>query len=110
MNYLINPLKRLFDFKGRANRKEFWLFMCWYIALYYLYCRLLFRGITFAAFSAHTPLARYRDERLVATFAICTLLGRACAVYLYATPRDRGGKPLWGTTPLKKGGLQAAFF
>ena len=33
MNYLINPLKRLFDFKGRANRKEFWLFMCWYIAL-----------------------------------------------------------------------------
>lgn len=33
MKYLINPLKRLFDFTGRANRKEFWLFMCWYIAL-----------------------------------------------------------------------------
>ena len=33
MKYLINPLKRLFDFKGRANRKEFWLFMCWYIVL-----------------------------------------------------------------------------
>ncbi len=33
MKYLINPLKRLFDFTGRANRKEFWLFMCWYIVL-----------------------------------------------------------------------------
>ena len=33
MKYLINPLKRLFDFKGRANRKEFWLFVCWFIVL-----------------------------------------------------------------------------
>lgn len=29
MSYLINPLKRLFDFQGRATRKEFWLFILW---------------------------------------------------------------------------------
>ena len=31
MSYLINPLKRLFDFQGRATRKEFWLFMLWLV-------------------------------------------------------------------------------
>lgn len=33
MRYLINPLKRLFDFQGRATRKEFWLFMLWLLVL-----------------------------------------------------------------------------
>lgn len=33
MSYLINPLKRLFDFQGRATRKEFWLFMLWLLVL-----------------------------------------------------------------------------
>lgn len=33
MSYLINPLKRLFDFQGRATRKEFWLFILWLLLL-----------------------------------------------------------------------------
>ncbi|WP_428054274.1 DUF805 domain-containing protein [Candidatus Avelusimicrobium facis] len=33
MKYLINPLKRMFDFQGRATRKEFWLFICWLLGL-----------------------------------------------------------------------------
>lgn len=33
MSYLINPLKRLFDFQGRATRKEFWLFILWLMVL-----------------------------------------------------------------------------
>ena len=27
MNYMILPLKRYFDFKGRSRRKEYWMFV-----------------------------------------------------------------------------------
>ena len=35
MKYLLDPLvKHYADFSGRANRKQFWLFMLWLIVVY----------------------------------------------------------------------------
>jgi len=33
MNYLIEPLKRTFDFSNRATRMQFWLFDLWMIGI-----------------------------------------------------------------------------
>jgi len=38
MEYLINPLKRAFDFKGRASRQEFWLYFLWLIVAFITAC------------------------------------------------------------------------
>ncbi|WP_067149748.1 DUF805 domain-containing protein [Pseudotamlana agarivorans] len=31
MNYIINPLVKVFDFNGKATLKEFWLFFLFYL-------------------------------------------------------------------------------
>lgn len=34
MSYLINPFTRLFNFRGRASRKEYWLYLLWMLPVY----------------------------------------------------------------------------
>ncbi len=36
MYYLINPFKNIFNYSGRASRKEFWMFQLYYFILYIL--------------------------------------------------------------------------
>lgn len=36
--FFIKPLKRAFDFKGRANRKEFWLYFAALLVAFYAAC------------------------------------------------------------------------
>ncbi len=33
MNYLLDPIKKYAEFRGRATRKQFWLFFVWYMAI-----------------------------------------------------------------------------
>ena len=39
MNYLIDPFKKMFDFSGKSNRKEFWLF---YLLLLFIFIVIAF--------------------------------------------------------------------
>lgn len=34
MHYLFNPFRRTFDFRGRATRRDLWLFALWYVTLF----------------------------------------------------------------------------
>jgi uncharacterized membrane protein YhaH (DUF805 family) len=34
MSYLINPFIRLFDFRTRSSRREYWLFLLWMLPFY----------------------------------------------------------------------------
>ena len=34
MSYLINPFVRLFDFRSRSSRREYWLFLLWMLPFY----------------------------------------------------------------------------
>lgn len=44
LSYLTGPLQRLLDFRGRSNRKEFWLYTLWAIPLWYILFFVLFAG------------------------------------------------------------------
>lgn len=43
--FFIIPLKRVFDFKGRANRKEFWLYLLGLLIAFHAACFLIM-GLT----------------------------------------------------------------
>lgn len=49
LEFLIKPLKRTFDFKGRANRKEFWLYFVGLLIAFYAACFVIMMGITIPA-------------------------------------------------------------
>ncbi|MCX6019676.1 MAG: DUF805 domain-containing protein [Chloroflexi bacterium] len=36
MSYLINPIVRLFDFRTRSSRREYWLYLLWMLPFYAL--------------------------------------------------------------------------
>lgn len=48
LDFFIKPLKRTFDFKGRANRKEFWLYFVVLLGAFYAACFLIM-GLTIAS-------------------------------------------------------------
>ena len=40
MDYLINPFRMYFTFRGRSSRKEYWIFMAW-LFLISIFCRII---------------------------------------------------------------------
>ncbi len=80
LEFLINPLKRSFDFKGRANRKEFWLYFVGLLIAFYAACFVIM-GLTASACALfHSDMGAQQ---------VCGWIGTIICILLFG-----GGMPL----------------
>lgn len=111
MSYLINPFVRLFDFRTRSSRREYWLFSLWTLPFYVVAFALLAFAVTAVVFNDSGSNEAIQAASTMITVAVLILVLFALPLPAMAVRRmhDTGGTgwllfvPVYGT-------IRAAFF
>ena len=111
MSYLVNPFVRLFDFRTRSSRREYWLFLMWMLPFYVVAAALTAFAGTAVVFNDSGS-----SEAIQAASTIGTIAGIIFALFVLPLPalavrrmHDTGGTGWLLFVPIY-GVIRAAFF
>jgi len=111
MSYLINPFVRLFDFRTRSSRCEYWLFLVWMLPFYVVAAALTAFAGTAAVFNDSGS-----SEAIQTASTMSTIAGIIFALFILPLPaltvrrmHDTGGTG-WLLFVPAYGVIRAAFF